>query len=104
MKTKIIGWLLATFLLTTASISDAQQQTKVWRLGLFHVGLDHVPGSLTTFREGLKTLGYEEGKNIQLDWRNLPDEEAASTTAQEFVRNRVDLIVAFENQTVRAAK
>jgi len=25
-------------------------------------------------------------------------------TAQEFVRNRVDLIVAFENQTVRAAK
>jgi len=104
MKKEIIGWLLATLLLTTASLSGAQQPKKAWRIGLFHVGLDHVPGSLTTFREGLKALGYEEGKNIHLDWRNLPDEEAASATAQEFVRNRVDLIVAFENQTVRAAK
>jgi len=68
------------------------------------VGLDHIPVSLPTLREGLKVLGYEEGKNIRLDWRNLPDEEAARETAKEFVRNRVDLIVAFEDQTVRAVK
>jgi putative ABC transport system substrate-binding protein len=49
-------------------------------------------------------LGYEEGKNIRLDWRNLADEEAARETAKQFVRDRVDLIVAFENQTVRAVK
>ena len=82
----------------------AQQQPKVWRIGLFHVGLDHVPPSLDGLKEGLKALGYVEGKNILLDWRNLADEDAARTTAQEFVRDRVDLIVAFENQTVRAAK
>jgi putative ABC transport system substrate-binding protein len=103
MKTTLRN-LVAIALLAIGTVVGAQQQTKVWRLGLFHVGLDHVPGSLTTFRERLKALGYEQGKNIQLDWRNLPDEEAASATAQEFVRNRVDLIVAFENQTVRAAK
>ena len=34
----------------------------------------------------------------------MPDEEAAGVTAQEFVRNKVDLIVAFQSQTVRAAK
>jgi len=79
-------------------------QGKVWQIGLFHVGLDHIPPSLPTLREGLKALGYEEGKNIRLDWRNLPDEEAARETAKEFVRNRVDLIVAFEDQTVRAVK
>lgn len=79
-------------------------QGKVWQIGLFHVGLDHVPPSLDPLREGLKALGYEEGKNIRLDWRNLPDEEAARETAKEFVRNRVDLMIAFENQTVRAAK
>ena len=79
-------------------------QPKVWRIGLFHVGLDHVPPSLPTLREGLKALGYEEGKNLRLDWRNLADEDAARETAKEFVRNRVDLIVAFENQSVRAAK
>ena len=84
--------------------AQAQPTGKVWRIGLFHVGLDHVPPSLGPLRETLKTLGYEEGKTILLDWRNLPDEDAARETAREFVRDRVDLIVAFENQTVRAAK
>ena len=69
-----------------------------------NVGLDHVPPSLEPLRQELQKLGYQEGKNIHLDWRNLPDEEAALNTAREFVRNRVDLIVAFENQTIRAAK
>ena len=84
--------------------ADAQPAGKVHRIGLFHVGLDHVPPSLATLKEGLKELGYEEGKNLVLDWRNLPDEDAAVETAKEFVRHRVDLIVAFENQTTRAAK
>ena len=81
---------------------NAQEAPKMWRVGLFHVGVDHVPPSLDGLRDGLKALGYEEGKNIRLDWRNLVDEDAARTTAQAFVRDRVDLIVAFENQTVRA--
>jgi putative ABC transport system substrate-binding protein len=80
----------------------AQQVGKMWRVGLFHVGVDHVPPSLDGLRDRLKTLRYEEGKNIRLDWRNLVDEDAARATAQAFVRDRVDLIVAFENQTVRA--
>ena len=83
---------------------EAQQAGRVYRIGLFHVGLDHVPPSLDGLRDGLKALGYEEGKNIRLDWRNLADEDAARTTAQAFVRDRVDLIVAFENQTVRATQ
>ncbi|MBI3990379.1 MAG: ABC transporter substrate-binding protein [candidate division NC10 bacterium] len=87
-----------------APLSSEAQPAKAWRIGLFHVGLDHVPLSLDTLREGLKALGYEERKNIHLDWRNLADEEAARATAQEFVRERVDLIVAFEDQTIRAAK
>ena len=62
------------------------------------------PPSLEPLRQELKKLGYEEGKNIQLDWRNLPDEDAANALAKEWVRNRVDLIVAFENQTARAAQ
>ena len=77
---------------------------KVWRIGLFHVGLDHVPASLESLESGLRALGYEQGRNIQFDWRNLPDEEAARVTAREFVHSHVDVIVAFENQTARAAK
>lgn len=97
--------------------SHAERGDKVYRVGLFHVGTDHVPPSLDGLREGLKSLGYDTGttpapiestlitgKNIRLDWRNVPDETAARKTAQAFVKDRADVIVAFENQTVRAAK
>src|SRR5262249_39941254 len=90
--------------LAAASAVEGQQAGKVWRIGLFHVGLDHVPPSLDGLREGLTALGYEEGKNIHFDWHNLADEDAARSTAHAFVRDRVDLIVAFENQTMRAAR
>jgi putative tryptophan/tyrosine transport system substrate-binding protein len=100
-----------TFLAGTGAVflaaplaAQAQPAGRVWGIGLFHVGLDHVPPSLDGLREGLTALGYEEGKNIHFDWRNLGDEDAARTTAQAFVRDRVDLIVAFENQTMRAVK
>jgi putative ABC transport system substrate-binding protein len=100
-------WLINAFvlsLLLAPCWANAQHPAKVWRIGVFHVGLDHVPPSLDALRDGLKALGYEEGKNLLFDWRNLPDEAAAYATAQAFVQERVDLIVAFENQTIRAAK
>ncbi len=80
-------------------LAEAQQAGKVWRIGLIHIGLDHVPPSFPALREALKGLGYEEGKNIVLDWRNLPNETAALATAKEFVDKKFDLIVAFEDQT-----
>jgi hypothetical protein len=65
---------------------------------------------------GLRALGYDvdtlpaprqstvfEGRNLRLDWRNLTDVDAARVAAQEVVRDRVDLIVALEDQTIRPA-
>jgi putative ABC transport system substrate-binding protein len=104
MTVRVLTVLLAFSLLAAPLAAEAQQARRVWRIGLFHVGLDHVPPSLQPLRLELKALGYDEGRNIHLDWRNLPDEAAAREVAKEFVQNRVDLIVAFENQTVRAAK
>jgi ABC-type uncharacterized transport system substrate-binding protein len=101
---KLLICLVALGILAQCGAAQAQQTNKVWRVGLAHVGLDHVPPSLPTLRGELKSLGYIEGKNIQFDWRNLPDEETANKTAREFVQNRVDLIVAFESQTARAAR
>ncbi len=103
-STLMFAVLLAFGLVGTTLSAEAQQAARVWRIGLMHVGLDHPPRSVESFRETLKTLGYEEGKNLRLDFRNLADEEAARATAQEFVRDRTDVIVAFENQTARAAK
>jgi putative tryptophan/tyrosine transport system substrate-binding protein len=100
----LLGLLVVGMLAQPISAAAAQQANKIWRLGLSHVGLDHVPPSLPTLRQELKNLGYVEGKNLSLDWRNLPDEESANKTAKEFVQSHVDLIVAFESQTARAAR
>jgi hypothetical protein len=55
----------------------------MWRIGLFHVGLDHVPASLESLESELRVLGHDQGRDIQFDWRNLPDEAAARVTAPE---------------------
>lgn len=104
MKPKLLAFLVACIVLLLSQPNVAQQSSKVLRVGLFHVGLDHVPPSVPALKEALKELGYIEGKNIHLDWRNLPDEDAAVATAKEFARTPVDLIIAFEDQTIRAAK
>ncbi len=107
---------LAGGLIAAPLAARAQQAGKMYQIGLLHVGLDHTPPSLDGLREGLRSLGYDvgtgslprastviSGKNIRLDWRNLPDETTAGTTAREFVRERANLIVAFESQAARAA-
>jgi ABC-type uncharacterized transport system substrate-binding protein len=93
--------LIASCLLATSLIAEAQPAGKVWRLGLFHVGLDHVPPSLDGLRDGLKALGYEEGKNLQLDFRNVADEAAARAAAADLARARPDLLVAFASLNLR---
>ena len=95
--------ITAGALLAAPLVAQAQQPGKAWRIGVLHVG-DHVPPALETLREGLKVMGYEEGKNLLLDFRNFVEEQAARETANEFVKTRVDLIVAFGNPAVRAAK
>jgi ABC-type uncharacterized transport system substrate-binding protein len=90
-------------LISGCGLSPGQGHAEARRVGLFHVGLDHVPPSLDTLYDELRELQYEEGRDLHLDWRNLPDERTAHEVAQEFVRDRADVIVAFENQTVRAA-
>jgi putative ABC transport system substrate-binding protein len=101
---RILAVILTCAILLPADLIQAQPAEHIRGLGLFHVGLDHVPPSFPALRAALKELGYEEGKNIHLDWRNLPDEAAALATAEDFARQPVDLIVAFEDQTIRAAK
>jgi putative ABC transport system substrate-binding protein len=103
MERRVFLRVLAGGLLSGPVAVEAQQRTRVWRIGLCHVGLDHVPPSLATFRSGMKALGYEDGRNIHLDWRNVADETAAHGAAVAFVRDGVDVIVAFETLTVRAA-
>jgi putative ABC transport system substrate-binding protein len=97
--------LLALLLLVAVSCGSGgtKAPAKVFRIGVYHVGLDHIPPSFPAMKEALARLGYVDGKNIIVEWHNLADEAAADVQARAFVAEKVDLIVAFENQTARAS-
>src|SRR5439155_12717562 len=55
--------------------------------------------------QGLRELGYVEGKNIEIEWRfGGYRVELLSNLATELVRLKVDMIVATGGPAVRAAK
>jgi hypothetical protein len=56
---RLIGLMVVLAVsLTLGSLTVEAQTGKVWRIGLMHVGLDHVPPSLVPLREELRALGY----------------------------------------------
>jgi putative ABC transport system substrate-binding protein len=98
-------WLAGMLCLTVLdSAVFAQKATKVWHIGLCHVGMDHEPPGLQTLHRALNEMGYVDGKNLNFDWRNQPDAKAAQATIKQWVAARVDVIVGFEDQCVRAAR
>ena len=65
----------------------------------------HYPARIEAFRQGLRELGYVEGKNIVVEWRSAegkPDRLPA--LAAELVRLKVDVIVTGGPTATRAAK
>jgi len=106
MTKKILIWLLATLLLTTAPLAEAQQPTKIPRIGyLTNASLSAVSDGLEPFRQGLRDLGYVEGKNIVIEWRSGEgNRDRQRSLAAELVRLKVDVIVARGSGDIRAAK
>lgn len=85
------------------SNDDSPAGQRVPRVGLMHVGTDHVPPSLDTLKARLEELGWTDGRNVELIFRNL-EPDAADEQARMFVHQRVDVIVAFEDQSISAAQ
>jgi len=93
-------------LLAVAVIAEAQQPAKVPRIGYL------VPGSASTsrssvdgFRQGLRDLGYVEGKNIVIEYRYAEGrDDRVRDLAADLVRLKVDIIVTSSTVAVGAAK
>jgi putative ABC transport system substrate-binding protein len=97
-------WFVALFALWgPMQTACAEEAPKVWHVALCHVGLDHEPPGLDTLHQALNAMGYVDGKNLRFDWRNQVDASAAEATVKNWVAAKVDVIVAFEDQCVRAA-
>ena len=105
MSSKILFWLLTTVLLITAPFAQAQQPAKVPRIGYLAPSISASPSLFEAFQQGLRELGYVEGKNIVIEWRsNEGKVDRNPALAAELVRLKVDVIVAVGSGEINAAK
>jgi putative ABC transport system substrate-binding protein len=97
-------FLLAASVLICFHLAEAQQSTKIPRIGwLTGGGVSTETGG--AFRQGLRELGYVEGKNIVIEWRVAEGKrDRVSALAAELVHLKVDVIITGSATDTRAAK
>jgi len=98
---------LATFFLTTASLAEAQQAGKIYRISFLDAGT--AAGSavlMKAFLQELSKLGWIEGKNFTIEYRfgESKGREHLGELAADLVRLKVDLIVVSGTPPALAAK
>jgi putative tryptophan/tyrosine transport system substrate-binding protein len=90
MKRKNVVCLLTVALLATVSLAEAQQPKKVPRIGF----LSAAPSIDSAFVEGLRDLGYVDGKNIVVELRSAQGKlDRLPELAAELVSLKMDIIV-----------
>jgi putative ABC transport system substrate-binding protein len=96
----------ATFLILVCSVvAQAQPATGVFRVGfLTPLSSTPEPPQLRAFREGLRQLGYVEGKNLVIEMRFADGKlDRLPELCAELVRSKVDVLLAGSPAGVRAA-
>ncbi len=109
MKKKILNIALGTLLLAFSVHVEAQQLAgKVPRIGFLDSGSASDPRNtlgVEALRQGLRDLGYIEGKNINIDYRYDEGKPGRlQELAEELVRLKVDILLAMDTNAARVVK
>ena len=100
-------FLISAGALLAAPLSRAQQATKVRRIGYLSPEVARSESgrrNQSLIRESLRRAGYEEGKNLAIEWRFAEGRlERLDELAQDLIRRDVELIVSFTNAPILAA-
>ena len=106
MKAKILVYALPALILATIHLAEAQQPKKVPRIGFLYAGSPS--GQLAraqAFLQGLRELGYVEGKNIVIEYRYAEGKyDRLPGLVAELVHLKVDVIVTGGGPATRSAK
>ena len=105
-KAAVPSILVVVVLLALGVIAQAQQAKKIPRIGyLTSATPDGQSARIEAFRQGLRELGYVEGKNIVIEYRYAEEKlDRLPALAAELVRLKVDVIVTGGAGNTRAAK
>jgi putative tryptophan/tyrosine transport system substrate-binding protein len=98
--------VLCALLLAVSVPVQAQQAKKVPRIGFLNtLSFSSGPARTEAFRQGLRELGYVEGKNIVIEWRSAEGKvDQVPALASELVSLKVNVIVTAGPTVTRAAK
>jgi putative ABC transport system substrate-binding protein len=108
MKGRILVLTVGIFILASSHLGEAQKPAKhVPRIGF--ISSSGAPGSpsplFDAFRQGLRNLGYVDGKNIVIVHRYAVGRlDRMPPFVHEFVQEKVDVIVGVNNVVIQAAK
>jgi putative tryptophan/tyrosine transport system substrate-binding protein len=92
-------------LLAAPLAAEAQQAVKVARIGFLAGNLAAIPHLREAFLQGLRDLGYVEGRNVVIEDRDAKGKlERLPALAAELVALKVDVIVAGSTPHALAAK
>ena len=105
-KAGVPSILVAVVLLVVEVIAEAQQPAKVPRIGILSASAPSLnPDRTEAFRQGLRELGYVEGKDIVIEYRYAGGKfDRLPALAAELVRLKVDVIVTRGAAPTRSAK
>jgi putative ABC transport system substrate-binding protein len=106
MRREIIVALLAIFIPAAICTVEAQQPAKIPKVGFLVVPpQSFFADRMESFRQGLQSLGYVEGKNITIEYRYAEGKlDRFPELAKELVAVKVDVIVTTSTQSVVAVK
>src|SRR5215470_1294230 len=92
MKRKITVLALGALLFAIRIIAEAQQPGKIFRIGFLRVSAPP-KACLDAFQQGVRELGYVEGKNVTFEYLWAKKNDELPQLAAELVRLKVDAIV-----------
>ncbi len=97
---RLIGLVLALSLALAPLAAEAQQKGKVYRIGLLSIA---TVTYIDAFRQGLRDLGYVEGRTIVIEYREAQSYERLPELAKELVGLKPDIIVSAGGSLVARA-
>jgi ABC-type uncharacterized transport system substrate-binding protein len=97
---------IAAVLFALCASASAQQARKIYRIGMLVSGSVATHGHrIDAFRQGLRELGYVEGKNIVIEYRYAEGKrERFADLAAEMVRLKPDVIYVASTGFIQAVK
>jgi putative ABC transport system substrate-binding protein len=104
MSKRVFCFAISAVLFALSFPALAQQPGKIPRIGFLALTGPDVP-NIVEFRQGLRDLGYIEGKNIQIEYRFTEGKlESTSSLVAELLQLKIDVLVSLLVPGIQAAK